>query len=575
MFVTKPRVLAVLALCLSTVPAWAEDAATYHGDSGAFLAARVAEADNDLRAAARWYAQTIVADDTNAGLLTGSIAANMALGEFDLATDAANKIVALKVKSQAADFALMTRDLAAEDYKAVLAAQKAGRSLGSPLTDDLITAWANFGVGNMTEALAGFDKLATTEGLEAFGLYHKALALASAGDFEGADKILSGEAAGTIAVLRSGVIAHVQILSQLERNPDALKLLDGNFGPDPDPQLDELRTRLKAGEPVPFDAIRNARDGMAEVFFTVASALQGETEDSFILTHTRIATHLRPDHTDSLLTSANLLEKMGQFDLAVETYGQVSPQDPTYYVAEIGRADALYQGGQPEAAIEALRALTRSFPTLIPVQATLADQLRRTDKCAEAIPAYDATLKLVTKPEPQHWNLFFSRGTCLENVKDWARAEPDLRRALALYPGQPQILNYLGYSLVDRGEKLPEALSLIEQAVAAQPEAGYIIDSLAWAYFRLGRYDDALAPMEKASLLEPVDPVVTDHLGDVYWAVGRKLEAKFQWRRALSFEPDEKETTRIRRKLEVGLDVVLKEEGAPALKPVDAAAADN
>ena len=330
-----------------------------------------------------------------------------------------------------------------------------------------------------------------------------------------------------------------------------------------------------AGEPLPFEAVRNARDGMAEVFFTVASALRGETDDSFILIHTRIASYLRPDHIDSLLTTAGLLENMGQYDLAVEAYAQVAADDPAYHVAEVGRAQALYDDGQTDAAFEVLRALARNRPTLVGVQAALADLLRRAEKCAEAIPAYDAALALVPKPGPEHWGLFFSRGTCEEQQKQWDKAEPDFRQALALNPGQPQVLNYLGYSLVDRGEKLPEALSLIEQAVAAQPEAGYIIDSLAWAYYRLGRYDDALAPMEKASLLEPVDPVVTDHLGDVYWAVGRKLEARFQWRRALSFDPQEKEATRIRRKLEVGLDVVLQDEGAPPLKPVDAAAVDN
>ncbi len=139
---------------------------------------------------------------------------------------------------------------------------------------------------------------------------------------------------------------------------------------------------------------------------------------------------------------------------------------------------------------------------------------------------------------------------------------------------QPQVLNYLGYGLVDRGEKLDEALGMIEKAVAADPEQGYIIDSLAWAYFKLGRYADALEPMEKASLLEPVDPIVTDHLGDVYWMNDRKMEARFQWRRALSFEPTEVDKTRILRKLELGLDVVMTEEGT-AKPPVKAAENGN
>ena len=107
------------------------------------------------------------------------------------------------------------------------------------------------------------------------------------------------------------------------------------------------------------------------------------------------------------------------------------------------------------------------------------------------------------------------------------------------------------------------------KAVSADPDQGYIIDSLAWAYFRLGRYDEALQPMEKASVLEPVDPIVTDHLGDVYWMVGRKLEAQFQWHRALSFKPTETDAARILRKLEVGLDTVMADEAAAP--PIEAA----
>jgi Flp pilus assembly protein TadD len=201
--------------------------------------------------------------------------------------------------------------------------------------------------------------------------------------------------------------------------------------------------------------------------------------------------------------------------------------------------------------------------------------LRREERWAEAIPVYDAAIALVPEVKPDHWALFFSRAICEESLRNWDKAEADFRKALELNPDQPQVLNYLGYSFVDRGVNLDEALAMIERAVKAEPDSGYIIDSLAWAYFRLGRYADALAPMEKASLLEPVDPIVTDHLGDVYWAVGRKREAEFQWRRALSFDPEEKDATRIRRKLEIGLDAVLAEEGAAPLQEVEAAANGN
>ncbi len=371
---------------------------------------------------------------------------------------------------------------------------------------------------------------------------------------------------------RRGVVAHAQILSQLERNADALALLDKAFGADPEPALDTLRARLQAGEPVPFDLVGDAKDGLAEAFFTIATLLLGEADPAYVLLHSRVANLLDEGNAEALLLTAQALEDLEQHDLAVETYARFPKDSPAFYTAEIGRADALYAGGKVDAAIEALQNLTRSHDALTVAHSSLADILRREERCAEAIAPYDAAIARVGTVERVHWLLFFSRGICHEKLKTWDKAEADFRRALELNPGQPQVLNYLGYSLVDRGLKLDEALGLIEQAVRAEPEAGYIIDSLAWAYFRLGRYQDALAPMEKASVLEPVDPIVTDHLGDVYWMVGRKREAEFQWHRALSFEPEEKDAARIRRKLEVGLDQVMAEEAAGQVQPSEPSA---
>lgn len=423
----------------------------------------------------------------------------------------------------------------------------------------------------MSDALALFDEITRIDGMEAFGHFHKALALASVGDFEGADEILSGRAAGPIFVMRRGVFAHVEILSQLERNADALELLDRSFGTEPDPLVDALRRRLQAGEPIPFETVRTARDGIAEVFFSVGTALNDDADPVYTLLHLRIASYLRPDHSDATLLTADVLQRLEQHRLAAETYATFGPDDPNYVAAEIGRAGALRAQGNPEAAIEALQALARSHGDIIQVQFSLGDMLRMEERFDEAEVAYTAAIDLLPEVNDNDWILYFYRGIAHEQSKDWAPAEADFRRALDLNPTQPQVLNYLGYGLVDRGEKLEEALEMIKKAVAGDPKQGYIIDSLAWAYFKLGRYDEALEPMERASLLEPVDPIVTDHLGDVYWMVGRKLEARFQWRRALSFEPTEKDAERIRRKLEVGLDVVMQEEAAAKAAPVKAA----
>jgi tetratricopeptide (TPR) repeat protein len=556
----------VLAAILAS-PLQAED----NLDAGAYLAARVAEARNDFAAAAGWYGKSMLTDSGNPQLLEGAIMAEVGNGDFGLAIEAAKQLVAKGgPPSQLAQLALLADEAQREDYAAIVAAAGKGRDLGD-LVNALVLAWAKVGEGKMSEGLAAFDAVTKTKGLEAFGYYHKALAMALAGDLEGADAILSGKVAGPIQVTRHGVLAHAEILSQLERNADALALLDRSFGPGPDPIIDGLRRRLQAGEPVPFDTIRSPRDGIAEVFFSVATALNGEADAVYTLLHLRVAGYLQPTHSDAILLTADVLETLGQHQLAADTYASFAPDSPSYVAAEIGRAGALRAMGQVDAAIEALRALSRSHPDLINVQFALGDMLRLEDRFDEGEAAYSAAIALLPKESADDWVLFFYRGICHEQSKDWAAAEADFREALTLNPDQPQVLNYLGYGLVDRGEKLDEALGMIERAVKASPNEGYIIDSLAWAFFRLGRYDEALEPMEKAAAIEKFDPIVTDHLGDVYWMVGRKLEARFQWRRALSFEPTEKDALRIRRKLELGLDAVMTEEAAaaPAVKAAE------
>ena len=222
-------------------------------------------------------------------------------------------------------------------------------------------------------------------------------------------------------------------------------------------------------------------------------------------------------------------------------------------------------------AVEVLKQLAETHPDLPSVHVASGDLNRQLENYEAAVAAYNRALEIFSANETDQWFVHYARAICYERLDQWDKAEADFRRALELNPGHPQVLNYLGYSLVEHQMKLDEALEMIEQAVEAQPDSGYIVDSLGWALYRLDRYDEAIGHMERAAELMPVDPVVNDHLGDVLWAVGRKTEATFQWKRALSLIDPESpapdiDPERIRRKLEVGLDQVLKEEGAPPLK---------
>jgi tetratricopeptide (TPR) repeat protein len=501
-------------------------------------------------------------------LLESAAVAHLALGNLETAVPVARRLAEIAPQNQIAQLVLLGAQLSAGDYAGVLHDYAAGRSVG-PLVDGLVTAWAHLALGDAGEALADFDALIARPALAPFGAYHKALALAYVGDFEGAERLFSGEGGASFGMTRRGVRAHVEVLTQLERYEDALALLDRAYGADPDPAVRELRERVEARTSLPFDLIASPADGMAEVFFTVAGALAGEAEDSYTLLYARIAEELAPAHTDALLLIAGILERQEQFDLATAAYNAIPRTDPAFHHAELGRAEALRSAGRIEAAIEVLEQLAKSHPELPDVHRALGDILRSQERFEAAAAAYDAAIAALPVEDPSHWVLFYVRGIAHERAGHWEKAEADFRKALELSPDQPQVLNYLGYSYLEMQINLEEALSMIERAVAARPDDGYIVDSLGWALFRLERYEEAVEPMERAASLLPVDPIVNDHLGDVYWAVGRRNEARFQWRRALSFNPEEKDAARIRRKLEVGLDVVLEEEGAKPIAVAD------
>ncbi|APE42639.1 hypothetical protein BOO69_03790 [Sulfitobacter alexandrii] len=558
--------VAVLAAgTMLTPPAQAQSVA------GSYLAGRHAAVNSDYEEAARYYTEALAQDPTNAELMESGTLALLSLGDVEKALPLARALEEKNHRSQVARLVL-TADLAKKgDYQALLERGDDPTGIG-PWVDGLVKAWAYMGAGDVTSAMSAFDTLSEEPGMQGFVMYHKALALASVGDYEGAEEIFGEGLVGAAGQTRRGVMAHAEILAQLEKPEEALTLIRTSFGAGTDPELDMLIDALEAGDPVPFTHVPDPLAGMAEVFFTFSAVLKSEDAgDYYVLLYSRVARYLRPDHMDALLLTAELLENLGQFDLAIEEFAAVPSDNPTYHAAELGRAGALRRSGREDQAIEVLNQLARSHGDLAVVHSTLGDILRGQEDWAGAIAAYDRAIERVSDDTRMRWVLYYSRGIAHERSGDMDEAEADFRAALEINPEQPQVLNYLGYSLVEQQRNLDEALDMIERAVAASPDSGYIVDSLGWVLYRLGRYDEAVDQMERAVELLAVDPVINDHLGDVYWAVGRKREAEFQWRRAISFvDPEdddgEADPDRIRRKLEVGLDAVLEEEGAEPLK---------
>jgi tetratricopeptide (TPR) repeat protein len=534
--------------------AWSQeaDASAETASAGTYLAARAAALASDFPAAADLLAQALLFDPDDPWLLDSAVTVNLGLGRLEAARDLAARALDAGFRSPAIHLATQLANAVEGDWRGLLQDLERGTTVG-PLVDGLSRAWAWQGLGDTEAAMSAFDELsAASPGLRSVSLYHKALALALQGDLAAADALLSQPEPDGFSRSRRAILAHAEVLSGLDRNPDALALIDDTFGRDLDETLLALRMRLAAGEQLPFTFVTSAAEGLSEAYLNVASAL-GDTEAPTALLYARAALALDPDRSEAALLAASLLETMGQPGLAREVYGLVGEEDPSFVAAELGRAALLRGEGEEEAALEVLSRLASDLPERAEVQSSLGDLLRAMERLPEAEAAYDRALALSPEDATLLWYLHFTRGLARQEQGDWPGTESDLRRSLELRPDQPQVLNHLGYSLVERGEKLTEALEMLERAVALRPDSGAIVDSLGWAFFKLGRHDEAVEQLELAATLLPTDPVINDHLGDAYWVVGREREARFQWTRALSLDPEPEEAEKIRRKLQEGL----------------------
>ena len=547
------RSLLLAATLLAPVPALSQ------GQAGPYLAARIAGFSNDYQAAGTFYRRLLRGREDNPRVLENAMVIYSVLGDFDAASEVADRLDRTGGTSQFTSSARMVSTLLAEDWAGAEALLDEGDVAG-PLLDGLLTAWirvAQEGADVIPEAFAVFEE---DEALAALAHQHEAYAEAMVGNFERAAEIMSGDAYGPLNGTNRGLEAHAQVLVELDRRDDAMDLLQQVNAVTDSPALRDLQLQLEAGAPIEFDLIKSPLEGMAEAYYIFAALLANNTSVTFNLLNVQAAVALRPGHVESLILGAELLESQNQFDLAGGLLARIPVDDPAFFGAEIERAQILEASDREDEAIETLADLTEAEPNELSVWTSYADALRRQERFDEAVVAYDAAIDLLPEVATRNWVLFYARGIAHERSGFWTEAESDFRRALELNPENPDVLNYLGYGLVEERVNLDEALDMIERAVDARPDDGYITDSLGWALYRLGRTDEAVAPMERAVSLRPLDPLINDHLGDVLWATGRKREARFQWRRALSLDPEEEED-RIRRKLAVGLDMVLEEEG--------------
>jgi tetratricopeptide (TPR) repeat protein len=357
----------------------------------------------------------------------------------------------------------------------------------------------------------------------------------------------SGDTPSEISVLTYG-----GYLERRGRRLDAVALYEAALGQGGSDAVTAAKARAAAGKPAP--PAPTLRQGAAQAMLAPTATMIAAKQTQIALAYLRLLLRLDPERDDAWVMVGDLMQAGGDNDSARAAYAHVRPGSGDYVSAQGKLAWTYEEADDHEAALKIARAAAAGGD--FDARLTLADLLRAQEKYAESADLMNALIKQAPAPD---WRLYFGRAVSLEKLGRWPEAEADLQSALKLRPDEPELLNYLGYSWIDRGVNLKQALAMVEKAVGANPRSGAMVDSLGWAYFKLGRYKDAVDKLEQAVELDAGDPEVNDHLGDAYWKVGRKDEALFQWRRVLTLNPDGK----IKASVEAKLASPLGPEGPP------------
>jgi tetratricopeptide (TPR) repeat protein len=523
--------------------------------SGNYLAARHASVERDVNAAAAYYRAALRADPKNTELLERAFLSFLADGDIDESVRLAERIVQIDKGHRIARLVLGVRAIKQKQYQ--VARQHLGQSVRNPISDltaTLLVAWTQFGSSDTKSAVDGIDRLAGPDWYAIFKDLHGGLIL----DLSGANKKDAGKRLERAYKLDSNALRAVEAYGRwASRNvgkAEALKIFaDFDKALPRHPLVVHEMTEINAGKQLP-PLIESAPAGAAEVLYGLGASLgrQGGGED-LGLVYLQLAIYLAPDQPLALLSLADLYETLKKPQLAIKMYERVPASSPLRRNADIQQAINLDSIDRTAEAKSYLEKLIAARPEDIEAIMALGNILRGRKEFAACAETYDKGIGTIKQPEKQHWLIFYFRGICYERSKQWSKAEADLKKALELYPDQPHVLNYLGYSWVDQGVNLDDGMRMIRRAVEQRPDDGYIVDSLGWAYFRINNFDEAVKNLERAVELKPEDPTINDHLGDAYWKVGRTLEARFQWSHARDLKPEPEDLKKIEEKLRVGL----------------------
>jgi tetratricopeptide (TPR) repeat protein len=522
--------------------------------SGSYLAARHASVERDASSAATFYRSALRTDPKNNELLDRAFISSLADGDIDEAVKLADRILTMDKSNRVARLVVGVRDLKQKKYAA--AQLNINQSIRGPITDlvaTLLSGWASYGAGDTKSAIANIDKLTGPEWYPIFKDLHAGMILELANKEKDAGARFERAYKLDDSMLRVAE-AYARWLS---RNKDSVaakavyEAFDKKLARHP-LVLEGLR-ETKAGKKL-SPLVDSPQSGAAEALYGIGATLTRRGGEDLALVYLQLALYLAPNHSLALLSLADLYESVKKPAMAIKIYERVPANSPLKRNAQIQLATNLDAADRSDEAIKILKTVTTEDPRDLEAIMALGNIERGRKKFADCAQTYSLGIDaLPPNNDKANSVYYYYRGICEERSKQWGKAEADMRKALELQPEQPHVLNYLGYSWIDQGINLDEGMKMIKRAVEQRPDDGYIVDSLGWAYYRIGNYEDAVKHLERAIDLKPEDPTINDHLGDAYWRIGRTLEAKFQWAHARDLKPEPEELPKIEAKLENGL----------------------
>ena len=524
--------------------------------TGRYLAAKFAASAGDVKGAATYYAQTLKEDPSNADLLVRAFMYAAESGDIEGAIALSDRVIAADTDNRPARLIRQAGAFMKKDYLAVAKdADPSSQGAFSLLTNNVVSAWAIAGTGETDGALTMLDGLMTQRGVDGLRLMHKALIL----DYAGRDQDADAAYRQALAVMGMGPRisdAYGRFLARKGRYDEAKTLYTRVLMDNPGHPVAILALRdieaKKAFQPL----VSSPAEGVAEALFGIAASLNDRRSVEVAILYLNITLYLRPQFDLARVLLASHYERMQNYEMANSYYARIPAASPYFAMTQIQAAINDGRLDQPNAGVAKLKGLVDRGSADPDAYTALGDLLRTSDRFGEAVAAYDKAIAGLKADDRRLVQIYYARGVSLERSNKWNEAERDLRQALKLNPERPEVLNYLGYTFVDRGINLEEAVSMLEKARALRPLDGMIADSVGWAYYKLGRYQEAARTLEEAVQLAPGASDINDHLGDAYWRIGRRIDARFQWQHALQLEPDAKQKEVLERKLQFGLDSV-------------------